>query len=227
MTLRLVIFDVDGTLVDSQVQIVAAMDAAFDSEGLEPPGTAALSVVGLSLPLAIARLVPDAGPERVLRMAEVYKTAYARRRTADDAIGGAPLYPGARDAIERLRARDDVLLGVATGKSRRGLVHLFEAHGMNGCFQTLQCADDHPSKPHPAMVLAALAETGTDPAHAVIVGDTTYDMEMGHAAGIRAIGVAWGYHPAAQLQRSGAAHVLDDFGRLDAALAAMWEMANG
>ena len=221
--LRLVIFDVDGTLVDSQAHILAAMARAFAAVGLPgPPRAAVLGIVGLSLPQAMARLCP-ARPDRVPDLVAAYKDAFADLRRAGDGAALSPLYPGAAAALAALAAEAETLLGLATGKSRRGLAHLVELHGWAGLFQTVQTADDHPSKPHPAMLEACLAETGVAAGRAVIVGDTTYDIEMGRAAGIAALGVGWGYHPPAALHAAGAARVLDEFTALPGALAAIWE----
>ena len=212
--LRLVIFDVDGTLVDSQAEIMAAMGAAFASEGLTLPERAAvLSIVGLSLAEAFGRLLPDADAGRRGRLVDAYKDAFAGLRTQNKEMG--PLFPGARAAIDRLRAQDDVLLAVATGKSRRGLDKVLERHDLTGVFHSEQVADHHPSKPHPSMILTALSETGVAPRRAVMVGDTTYDMDMGRAAGVRTIGVPWGYHPAAHLRPD---EMIESFTALDAAV---------
>jgi phosphoglycolate phosphatase len=215
--LRLVIFDVDGTLVDSQAHIVAAMTEAFTANGLTPPDRAqTLPIVGLSLPVAMARLAPDHA-DRIDPLVASYKTAFARLRGSDGAAL-SPLFPGARDALDRLAAEDHTLLAIATGKSRRGLAHILDLHGLRGRFQSLQVADDHPSKPHPSMIAACLSETGVAAARAVILGDTTFDVEMARAAGIAALGVGWGCHPAAALTAAGAAGVLHSFDALPAAL---------
>ncbi|KUF12497.1 HAD-IA family hydrolase [Pseudoponticoccus marisrubri] len=214
--LSLVIFDVDGTLVDSQGDILASMRAAFGAEGLPVPERAAvLGIVGLSLPMAIAALAPGLPQAQLDRMVETYKDSYAdlRRRGGPDS---SPLYAGLPELLDRLGAREDLLLGVATGKSRRGLTALLESHGLTRRFVTTQVADDHPSKPHPAMLFAALAETGVEESRAVMIGDTEYDMDMARAAGLHAIGVSWGYHPRARL---GAAHaVVDDAAGLERAI---------
>lgn len=216
---RLVIFDVDGTLVDSQDLILAAMQAAFASEGLiAPPRPAVLAIVGLSLPEAIARLAPGQPQDRQERIVSAYKASFGPLR----AERTAPLYPGAHAALATLRARPDVRLGIATGKSARGLRHLLAAHDLSGAFVTEQVADDHPSKPHPSMVLAALDAAGVAAGDAVMVGDTTYDMEMARAAGVTAIGVAWGYHAAADLAGAGARVILPDFGALLPTLDSLW-----
>jgi phosphoglycolate phosphatase len=208
--MHLVLFDVDGTLIDSQHMIVAAMDRAFAEVGRPAPTRAAtLSVVGLSLDTAMTELTgAEAEPALVRALGEAYKTAYFDLRHSG--AEQEPLYPGTRETLDALAARDDVLLGLATGKSHRGIRAVLDLHDLHGRFVTVQCADDHPSKPHPAMVLAALAETGVEPDRAVIVGDTVFDIEMGRAAGILAIGVAWGYHPADRLVAAGAASVVAD-----------------
>lgn len=211
--MTLVIFDVDGTLLDSQAHILGAMAIAFAGIGHPcPPREAVLGIVGLSLPQAMARLAPDLDADALVAG---YKSAFGTLR----AETASPLYPGARAALERLAARG-IVLGIATGKSRRGLDHVLAAHGLAGHFATTQVADDHPSKPHPAMVLAALAETGADPARAVMIGDTSFDMDMGRAAGVRTLGVSWGYHPRAAL--AGADAVIDGFDALEAALDHLW-----
>lgn len=220
--LRLVIFDVDGTLVDSQAHILASMAAAFERQGLVPPDRAAtLSIVGLSLPVAMVRLAPER-PDLIDALVEGYKAAFARLRLARDTDAQSPLYPGAQEVLQALRAQPETLLAIATGKSRRGLDHLMDLYGWAGLFQSVQCADDHPSKPHPSMVDACLGDTGVAAARAVIVGDTSYDMEMGRAAGVAGIGVAWGYHGADMLLGAGAVRVIDRFEDLPGALAEIW-----
>lgn len=215
--LRLVVFDVDGTLVDSQAHILAAMKRAFAAIDRPPPPRAAvLGIVGLSLPVAMARLAPDM-PDRVATLVEAYKSAFASLREADGRPL-SPLFPGARRCLDALSADPWTLVGIATGKSRRGLDHLFELHGFGALFHTVQVADDHPSKPHPAMLEACLSETGVEASRAVIVGDTTFDVEMGRAAGFRTIGVGWGYHDTGDLRAAGADLVIEGFSDLLPAL---------
>ena len=214
----LVVFDVDGTLVDSQHHILDAMQFAFARAGLPlPEREMALSVVGLSLHEAMTALAPQLPAADLAALVAHYRHSAVTRREAGDGV--APLYPGARDALDRLAARPDTLIGVATGKARRGLDHLLAAHDLGRLVVTAQTADDHPSKPHPSMLLAALAETGVAPGRAVMVGDTEFDMAMGAAAGLATIGVAWGYHPPARLAAAGADVVLESFDALDAAVA--------
>ena len=215
---RLVIFDVDGTLIDSQAHIVAAMTAAFGALELPVPSRAdILSIVGLSSPVAMARLAPD-HPQAQAALVESYRQAFAALRQAPGGAGLSPLFPGARAALQALAGQDHTLLAIATGKSRRGMDHILDLHDLRGMFQSVQTADDHPSKPHPSMIATCLADTGADPARSVILGDTTYDMDMGRAAGIRALGVAWGYHAPAHLTAAGAVEVLHSFDALPAML---------
>ncbi len=215
--LRLVIFDVDGTLVDSQAEIMAAMTQAYQSEGLTLPERAAvLSIVGLSLAEAFAKLLPDSDAPLRARLVDAYKGAFAGLRSNNQEMG--PLFPGAQTALQTLQAQDHTLLAVATGKSRRGLDKVLERHGLTGVFHSEQVADHHPSKPHPSMVLAALAETGVVAERAVMLGDTSYDMDMARGAGVKTIGVSWGYHPVASLQ---ADHIIDDFAALPATVDAV------
>ncbi len=213
--MQLVILDVDGTLVDSQALIVAAQRRAFAACGLPAPTRErSLSIVGLSLREAFTALVGSSGP--VERLAEAYRDAFGELRA--DPAHAEPLFPGIEAMIGRLAARDDVVLGIATGKSRRGVSHLVLRHGWERVFATIQTADDAPSKPHPGMILQAMAETGVAPAKTAMVGDTSFDMAMARAAGVRAIGVAWGYHPVAALREAGADTVVQDAAELQRAL---------
>lgn len=210
---RLAIFDCDGTIVDSQRSIVLSMRTAFERHDLPPPEADAVRrMVGLPLFDAIARLLPADTPEdRAAPLTEAYKVAFTELRQGNAVH--EPLYPGAREAIETL---DDKgwLLGIATGKGRRGLDNTLNTHGLTGRFTTVQTADVAAGKPHPEMVLRAMAETGTDAEATVMIGDTTYDMEMARAAGVVAIGVAWGYHEAEELTAAGASVVLREFREL-------------
>jgi len=216
--LRLVIFDVDGTLIDSQAHIVAAMRAAFAANTLPAPSRAdTLAIVGLSLPVAMARLAPD-HPDATDALVAAYKDAFTSLRNAPDGTALSPLFPGARAVLEGLAAEDHTLLAIATGKSRRGMEHVFDLHDLRRFFHSVQVADDHPSKPNPSMIEACLRDTGVAATRAVIVGDTTFDIDMGMAAGICALGVIWGYHPPEALTRAGAVALLDSFAALPAAL---------
>jgi phosphoglycolate phosphatase len=209
MPLRLAIFDVDGTLVDSQATIVACMQQAFAAEGLPPPAPEAVRrIVGLTLPIATAELLGEPDPVLAERLAEHYKAAFFAMRARPDFE--EPLFPGARAVLDALLA-EGWLLGIATGKAMRGLRAVLERHGLERHFASLQTADRHPSKPHPAMIEAALAETGVDRAATSMIGDTSFDMAMAVAAGVRPIGVAWGNHPAEELVAAGAERILTRF----------------
>ncbi|MEM7500031.1 MAG: HAD-IA family hydrolase [Pseudomonadota bacterium] len=216
--LKLAIFDVDGTLVDSQGAILSAMAAGHEAAGLEmPPRETVLGIVGLSLPIAMARLHPDEPAARVERLTVAYKHAYKSARDAGDGEATTPFFPGARDALDRLD-RAGWLLAIATGKARRGLAHMLEAHDLGRLFVATQTADDAPSKPHPAMIENILRETGADPAGAVMIGDTRFDLEMALNARVASVGVSWGYHPVEALAAAAPHSIVEDFGALDAAL---------
>lgn len=217
--LKLVLFDVDGTLVDSQATIVACMEQAFAMQGLMAPEySAVLSIVGLSLPQAMAILAPDQDLATQAALIEGYKHSYMSTR---EQMGAAhsPLFDGARDCLDALHGVPHYLVGVATGKSKRGLDGLIEGHGLD-MFVTQQVADHHPSKPHPSMVLTALSETGVEPENCVMIGDTTFDMDMGRAAGVTTIGVDWGYHDTDTL---GGDYLIHNFAELKPLLDIIWK----
>lgn len=197
--IKLAIFDCDGTLVDSGATIHRALQVSLDAHGFAcPPREEAQRVIGLSLVEAMATLVPDADHEA---LADTYKDAFVAMRGAGQV--DEPLYDGIADLLADLEA-DGWLLGVATGKSDRGLRHVLEYHAMEKLFVTLHTADRHPSKPHPSMALAAMADVGAEPAATVLVGDTAFDMGMARAAGVGAFGAGWGYHPPEELTDAGA-----------------------
>jgi phosphoglycolate phosphatase len=215
--MKLVVFDCDGTIVDSQAGIVLSMEHAFTSLRMVPPTReATLSVVGLSLLEACSALAPEAEYETRVELAERYKSAF--RELNHDPAESEILFPQAKEIIAHLASRDSYLLGIATGKSRRGIDRLFEREGWHEHFATVQTADDHPSKPHPSMLLKAMLETGADASATVMIGDTTYDIEMARAAGVPSIGVAWGYHSIAELKEAGAQLIVDRFADLPAAV---------
>ena len=221
--MKLILFDCDGTLVDSQNVIVAAMTRAFDRAALpRPPREAVLGIVGLSLVEAMRHLGDDDPLFPAERLADLYRDAFRELRTESGFF--EPLFPGMRGVLDALAARDDVLLGIATGKSQRGVAAVLGHHGLEGRFVTIQTADDAPSKPHPAMVLQAMAATGVEAVDTVLVGDTSFDMVMARAAGARAIGVTWGYHPVDRLSQSGAERLVSDADGLIRAIDEVWEV---
>ena len=220
---RLIVFDFDGTLVDSQRAISEAMALAFLEAGLAPPTAFRVRrVAGLRLEEAIARLLEDGDCGLVARLAAAYRRSFARLRGQPDF--DEPLIEGAREAIERLN-HAGLVLAIATGKNRRGLVASLERHGLDRWFTILKTADDGPGKPHPAILLDAMAEAGAEAGETVLIGDTTYDMQMARNAGARALGVAWGYHGADELTDAGAAAILGDFAQLWPLLASLEEEA--
>ena len=199
---RLAVFDCDGTLVDGQAAVCGAMTAAFAEQGLvAPPSHAIRRIVGLNLPVAMRHLAPDQAPEIHAQLVAAYKQAFFRARTEGRVV--EPLFDGIRELLGSLHA-GGWQLGVATGKSDRGLTGCLTGHAIIDLFVTLQTADRHPSKPHPSMLEAAMAEAGTRPAETAMIGDTAYDIEMARAAGCRALGVAWGYHAPEELIAAGA-----------------------
>lgn len=215
--MRLIMFDMDGTLIDTQALISEHMGAAFTSLGLPPPTPAEVrSIIGLSLPVAVGQLAKTEDVDLIEGLVGQYKALY--KASLEHDVDREPLYPGAREALERLKLQPDTILGVATGKGLSGVVRILGNHDISGHFVTLQTPDHNPSKPHPGMLLRAMAETGAEPMSTVMIGDTTFDMELARAAGCRAIGVTWGYHPAADLLAAGAGTLIHDYLELDAAI---------
>ena len=215
--IRLVVFDCDGTLVDSQHGIVAATTRAFAENRFPPPAAEAMRrVVGLSLMEAMAVLLPGGGGEEHRALVREYRRAATllRQHPGHD----EPLFPGAADALDALDAAG-YLLGIATGRSQRGLRATLARHGLDERFVTLQTADDAPSKPHPGMLERAIAEAGAD--ETVLVGDTVFDMQMAANARVAALGVGWGYHGAEELRAAGARAIVESFTDLPEAVAAL------
>jgi phosphoglycolate phosphatase len=199
---RLAVFDCDGTLVDSGHSIHLALNEAFARHGRAvPPQQEAKRVVGLSLNEAMAFLAPDVDAAEHAALAATYRDVFVGLRARG--LVEEPLFGGILPLLDTLEA-DGWLLAVATGKSDRGLDHCLNAHDLHGRFVSLQTADRHPSKPHPAMTLAAMQETGAEPGQTIVIGDTGWDMGMAKAARAGAIGALWGYHDGAELKLGGA-----------------------
>jgi phosphoglycolate phosphatase len=205
----LAIFDCDGTLVDSQGAIVSTMKATFIKHGLEPPESSEVRrIIGLPLVDAVMRLSPGVLNEEAAVLSELYKHEFrALRRT-----GGVnePMFPGVSQVLAELD-QANWTLGIATGKASHGLVATLEPHGILDYFVTQQTSDVAKGKPHPDMVRQAMKETDTRPETTVMIGDTTFDMEMAKSAGVKSIGVSWGYHKPDELYQAGAAIVIDGF----------------
>lgn len=214
--MRLAVFDCDGTLVDGQADVCWAMERAFTRAGLEAPDNHAVRrIVGLSLPAAVRSLAPSLSDEQSRAVTEFYRSSFRARR--EEGLLDEPLYDGIAALLHTLHA-DGWSLAVATGKSDRGLTACLASHGIAHLFTSLQTADRHPSKPHPAMLEAALFEAGAQPSEAVMIGDTSFDMLMARSIGVAAIGVSWGYHAASELTASGARQVVETAQALAAAL---------
>ncbi|MCF6199677.1 MAG: HAD-IA family hydrolase [Hyphomicrobiaceae bacterium] len=226
---KLVIFDCDGTLVDSQHVIIGAMKSAFENAGLVSPADHEIrGIIGLSLHEAVGALVPPMDQEQMDRqkmdekqlddLVEGYKAAFIEQRKSPDFH--EPLFTGAREILQDLAAQPDILLGVATGKSRRGVDVLFEREGLGDFFFTIQTADDAPSKPHPGMIENAMQACGVRGQNVFMIGDTSYDMAMARNADVRAIGVGWGYHERHILHEAGAHHMIEKFSEISTLVAA-------
>lgn len=216
LPVRLAVFDCDGTLVDGQADVCWAMERAFTRAGLPAPENHAVRrIVGLSLPAAVRSLAPALSDEQNRAVTEFYRSSFRARR--EEGLTDEPLYEGIADLLRSLHA-GGWSLAVATGKSDRGLAACLAAHGIADLFTSLQTADRHPSKPHPAMLEAALFEAGASREEAVMIGDTSFDMLMARSIGVAAIGVGWGYHGAGELLASGAAAVVETADALAAAL---------
>jgi phosphoglycolate phosphatase len=206
-SLRLVVFDFDGTLVDSQHMIAEVMLAAFEAHDLALPAPARIRrLVGLPLEQAIATLLPESMVNAAAKVTATYREFFREAMQRDETL--PPLYDGMAALLAELD-RAGSLLGICTGRARHSLAHMLKAHGLDRHFVTLQTGDRHPGKPHPAMLQAALHEAGVRPDDALMVGDTTFDMEMARNAGVAALGVAWGYHDAAELAAVGAEAAAD------------------
>lgn len=218
-THRFIVFDVDGTLLDSQHTVVHCMGAAFAAHGLPVPEAAAIrATIGLKLDIAIASLLPEPERSRALDLVEGYRTAFfALQETPEH---DEPLFPGTLEMLDAL-VHPEVFLGIATGKNRRGLERVLKRHDLAPRFHNFKTADDGPGKPHPHLLEVAMAEVGAAPRDTVMIGDTTYDIEMACAAGCAAVGVSWGNHPVEQLLAAGADCVINHFSELEQQLIRM------
>ncbi len=201
--MRLIVFDCDGTLVDSQQTIITATEAAMDEfEFVVPPRRDILYAVGLPVDVALRRHAPEATDDQILSMLDIYRETYQQLVQQDDR--GQVMFDGMREQIVALGGMDETLLGIITMKSRRGLNRVVDAYDIRQYFQVLKSADDGPGKPAPDLMLDAIAETGVEAHQALMVGDTSFDIMMAKAAGAKAIGVGWGYQTIDELLDSGA-----------------------
>lgn len=209
MRYELIVFDWDGTLMNSEARIVACMQrAAADIGEAVPPPAQARDVIGLGLDTAVARLFPGADAARVGALVDAY-----RRHWLGDEVEAAVMFDGANALVAELHRRG-FLLGVATGKSRRGLDKVIVESGLGEYFHATRCADETFSKPHPQMLEEILTDLDTAPASALVVGDTEYDMQMAASAGVDAVGVTHGVHGAERLLAHGAQRCFADLAQL-------------
>lgn len=217
MTLKLAIWDMDGTIVDSREVIQTAMVRAFEACGIKPPEyDATRQTIGLGLVEACQRLLPPGADDSSLpELVEAYRQAFVARRNESDFC--EPLYNGAVETLDRL-ANEGWLIAMATGKSHRGIRSIFEMHPLEQYFDTIWCADDGPGKPHPFMVQEAMKALGAEPYQTLMIGDAVFDIQMGNAAGVETHGVGWGFGTISELKAAGADHLHDEFGTLNHAL---------
>ena len=192
---ELLVFDWDGTLVDSTAAIAQAILGAADDIGTPVPDRSLAShVIGLGLAQALARVVPHLPPERIGDFAARYRAHY---RGSENDIR---LFDGAVEMLDMLRNRG-VRLAIATGKTRAGLERALKDAGLQGHFSSVRCADQTHPKPHPAMLQELAQELDVDLAKMLMIGDTSHDLQMAASAGVAAVGVAYGAHPRAELER--------------------------
>ena len=211
--MRLIVFDLDGTLVDSEALIVASVTEAFRAVNEPVPDVGAIRAIsGITARDALAILAPGADEARVDVLLESYVDHYHRRSAASI----EPLFEGALELLDRLQASPETILAVATGKGYAGAVTLLERHGIIDRFNSIETLTHNRGKPDPEMVHTAMNKAGVDAAHTVMLGDTVHDMRMAKAAGVKALGVAWGYHEAADLELAGADIVVRGFSEVDA-----------
>lgn len=208
--MSLVVFDMDGTLIDSGAEITARVFKAFAAVGLAAPSEQVIRAnVGLSLPIYLSAVSGSDDPEVISALFDAYRAA-----AAASLPGQMPMFDGARALLDRLKARPGMQLAVATGKGRAGLDKTLAQNDMAHYFASLQTPDNNPSKPHPGMLHSAMDEFGVGPGETVMIGDAVFDIQMANAAGVRSIGVAWGLQPVAALVAAGATATVDRFNAL-------------
>ena len=219
MSLKLAVWDVDGTLVDSRASIFRAAVEAAQAIGVSPPSYDQVrAIVGISLFEALAMMRPDLDNETIAAYTHEFKAAFLRFH--DNSNFHEPLYLGATECLRALKA-DGWLIGMATGQSRRGVNRCLDAYGWRELFDVTFCADDGPSKPHPQMLHLNLDGLGVARHQAVMIGDTAHDMHMAREAKVQAIGVSWGFHTVEELQAAGAETIVHNFAELQAQLASL------
>lgn len=205
----LVVFDWDGTLMDSEAKIVRCMQAAARDLNIPDPGMAAIrDIIGLGLNEAMQVLFPGSSAGDQVQLVERYRQHFLELDNT-----AMPLFPGVVQGLTRL-AEQGYLLAIATGKARRGLNRVLDETGMHHLFVTSRCADETFSKPHPQMLEEILDQTGIDTRRALMVGDTVYDMQMAQNARVTGLGVSYGVHARERLLECGALACVDSFGEV-------------
>ena len=190
---ELLIFDWDGTLMDSAAAIAEALQAACADLDLPvPPTSEARYVIGLGLTDAMKHILPDLPDSDYPKVVDRYRLHFLKRD------GGTSLFEGARKMIEDLRERG-YMLAVATGKSRRGLDRVLEKTGLGPLFHATRCGEESATKPQPDMLLDLMRDLGATPTQTLMIGDTTHDLQMAINAGVESVAVSYGAHPRDQL----------------------------
>jgi phosphoglycolate phosphatase len=213
--MRLVIFDMDGTLIDSVALIVETVTAAFTAINEPvPTETAIRAISGITAREAMGTLAPSAKPERVEQILDSYRAHYRERA----GVAREPMFAGALEVLDRLQQRPDTVLAVATGKGYNGAVTLLKRHNILDRFHSIETPDHNRGKPDPQMIETAMEKAGADRAQTVMIGDTVHDIRMAKAAGVTAIGVAWGYHTVFELNEAGADVIVESFAELETAI---------
>jgi phosphoglycolate phosphatase len=213
--MRLVIFDMDGTLIDSVALIVETVTDAFNAINEPvPPETAIRAISGITAREAMGILAPAATPERVEKILDSYRTHYRERA----GVAREPMFAGALDVLDRLQEQPDTILAVATGKGYNSAVTLLGRHNILERFHSVETPDHNRGKPDPQMIETAMEKAGASRTQTVMVGDTVHDMRMAKAAGVKAIGVAWGYHSVFELNQAGADVIVESFEGLETAI---------
>lgn len=210
----LLIFDWDGTLMDSAGIIVDSIQRACLDIGVPAPSErASRQIIGLGLTQALQTLLPDLSADAYPHLVERYRHHYLGRDL------DIPLFAGVDAGVPAL-AEQGFTLAVATGKSRVGLARALDSSGLERCFAATRCADQTHSKPHPAMVLELIDELDADPARTLVIGDTSHDLLMAANAGVASLGVTYGAHEPEDLAPHAPLALLDSFTEVHAWLAA-------